>query len=34
MDGGEANVATAGTVVAFLLEMIEERPEEWGIQIR
>ena len=29
-----AYIATAGAVIAFLLEVIEERTEEWRIQIR
>jgi len=34
MDGGQTHIATAGAVVAFLLEVIEERAEEGCIQIR
>jgi hypothetical protein len=34
VDRGEADIATAGAVVAFLLKMIEERTEEPGVEIR
>jgi hypothetical protein len=34
MDGGQTHIATAGAVVALLLEVIKERTEEWCIQIR
>jgi hypothetical protein len=33
VDGGEADVATAGAIVAFLFEMIEEGAEERSVQI-
>jgi hypothetical protein len=33
MDRGEADVATAGAIVAVLFEMIEEYAEERGVQI-
>nr|WP_287140945.1 hypothetical protein [Mesorhizobium sp.] len=34
MDRSEANVATAGAVIAVLFEMVEESAEKGGIQIR
>ena len=33
MDSGEADVATAGAIVAFLFQMIEEGAEERSVQI-
>jgi hypothetical protein len=33
VDRGEADVAAAGAIVAFLFEVIEEGAEERGIQI-